>query len=195
MRFDFFGHEFYFLGSEAQIEKAIGMAKMYIVRPQILTMLLVVALYLVVRLGVKIARNKPLLNHVKKLSVWVYLYVILTLTLFNREAGLREVRWDFDPWLTPNGFHESAVLGGLFNICMFVPLGWLLYRYIKSEHRLSVAFLLGCVVSVATEVLQFVFSRGVTAVDDVAMNAIGVAAGAFFAFVFEKLKRMLKKVR
>lgn len=189
MHFNIFEHDFYFLATDMQKEKAMDMLHNYIFKFEIVIIFTIVLIYIAVRCMAYFKKNKTALNILRKLSLWVYLLVILALTVFNRDASFRQIRWTFDPWITHNGFHESNVLGALFNICLFMPLGWLLYRYSFMNNRVLKTFLAGLGIAIATELLQYIFARGVTAVDDLVMNTIGALLGALVCKLFFTMKR------
>ncbi|MGM9552425.1 MAG: VanZ family protein [Clostridia bacterium] len=189
MHFNILGHDFYFLATDLQREKAMGMLRNYIFKYEVLIIFTIVLIYIVVRCMAYFKKNKAVLNILRKLSPWVYLLVILALTVFNRDASYREIRWNFDQWITYNGFHESNVLGSLFNICLFVPLGWLLYRHSFTKHKVLKTFFTGFSAALATELLQYIFARGVTSVDDLVMNTIGALLGAVVCKLFFTIKR------
>ncbi|MCL2756905.1 MAG: VanZ family protein [Coriobacteriia bacterium] len=62
----------------------------------------------------------------------------------------------------------------VFNILFFIPLGALIFRYIKSPLK---AFPLALGIIVLIEILQFVFHSGFTDIVDVVMNMLGFAIG------------------
>lgn len=189
MHFNIFEHDFYFLATDMQKEKAMDMLHNYIFKFEIVVIFTIVLIYIAVRCMAYFKKNEKALNLLRKLSPWVYLLVILALTVFNRDASFRQIRWTFDPWITHNGFHESNVLGSLFNICLFVPFGWLLYRHTFINKRVLKTFFTGFGAAMATELLQYIFARGVTAVDDLVMNTIGALLGALVCKLFFTIKR------
>lgn len=184
MSFKFFGHSFYFLDNSMQIEKAFKMLEKYIFKPEIVVVLLVLALYFIVRVIAKIRKNNKLLNFLKSISPWVYLIVILGITVLNRTPGDRELRLVFDSWFTQNGFHESNVLGFMFNLVLYIPFGYLLCKYGKTISAVVIV----CLSSFVIEALQYILARGVSAIDDFIANVLGGLIGLGFAVLLQKIK-------
>lgn len=71
------------------------------------------------------------------------------------------------------------------NILMFVPLG-MYVLFCMRERRLLKAVFYTMVISVVIEVLQFIFSRGATDIDDVLLNTCGGAIGAILFWIIQK---------
>lgn len=185
MSFNLFGKTFYFLSDERQIEKAIDMLEKYIFKPEIIVLLLILALYFVVCLIAKIRKEKNALNILKRISPWVYLLVILGITVLNRTPGDREIRLYHDAWFTQNGFHESNVLGFMFNLVLYIPYGFLLAKCLKKN---PVTIAVVVVTSFIIEALQYIFMRGVTAIDDLVANIVGGICGILLLTLAKKFK-------
>lgn len=188
MKFDLFGKTFYFLSDERQIEKAVNMLEKYIFKPEILVLLIILTLYFSVRIIAKIRKNDKLHKIFKKISPWVYLLTIFGITVFNRAPGNREIRLTFDNWFTQTGFHETNVLGFMFNLALYIPFGYLLCKYGKAVS----AVIIVCASSLIVEALQYILARGVAAIDDLVANVIGGIIGFSVFVLTEKIK--LRKV-
>ena len=191
MRFNLFGRTFSFLADPNQQEKAMAMLEKYIFKPEIIVLLTVLAIYLIVFLVAKIKKHEKSLNVLRKMSPWMYLFIILGITILNRTPGDREIRLYHDLWITENGFHESNVLGFLFNLVLCIPYGWLLTRHLKTR---VVSVIIIVVTSLSIEIMQYIFARGVTAIDDLISNTIGGLLGLFLAIAFEKIKEKKHKL-
>ncbi len=185
MSVELFGRDFYFLADERQMEKAFNMLSHYILKPQILILLFVFLAYLVLKI-VSRYRCKEFNLILKKISLWVYLFVIVSITILNRDAGVRELRLYHDLWFTATGFHESNVLGFIFNTFLYLPLGYLLYRWGFRRLRgiLTIAAIFFS--SFAIEALQYIFAKGVTAIDDFLANIIGGLIGFGIAIIIQR---------
>ena len=83
----------------------------------------------------------------------------------------------------------SILYNILGNVAWFVPLGWFVGR-LSYEHTTKKAFLVGVLVSVLIETLQFIFLTGVTHIDDVIWNSMGAVIGYQ---LYKIIKRILKK--
>ena len=189
MKLNFFGRTFHFLSSEAQLEKAINMLEKYLLKPEMLVLLIGLLLYLGIFIWSKIKGNRKILKFLIKLSPWVYTFVILGITVFNRAPGEREIRLQHDAWFASNGrFHESNVLGFLFNVALYIPYGYLLTKQFKKY----VPMLIIVITSFLIEVLQYVFMRGISATDDFIANIIG---GILGILVFILVKKLIPRKR
>ena len=63
----------------------------------------------------------------------------------------------------------------LMNIAVFVPLGFLLYMF--KELKWWMVLLIGFVVSLSIEMLQYIFHRGCPEFDDIFHNTLGCLVG------------------
>lgn len=79
-------------------------------------------------------------------------------------------------------FHANTIFGSAFNvlgnIMLFLPLGILVYQLVGS---LRCTVLAGFLLSLSIEILQYIFSLGVTDTDDLLLNTLGAWIGAGLA--------------
>lgn len=102
----------------------------------------------------------------KYLSLFIFLFIILWLTLFSRNQGtVRIVKGLF--WELKMGYWGDIAL----NILLFIPLGFLI-----GEKGWK-AVLLGFLLSAFIELTQYAFKLGVCEADDVLNNTIGTVVG------------------
>lgn len=188
MEFNFFNRTFYFLADKQQMDKAIDMLEKYFIKPEVLILLIILVVYLEFRFAAFVLKKERLRSVLRKMSPWVYLLFILGLTVFNRSAGMREIRILPDALITANGFHESNVLTDLVNLVFYVPYGFLLYKWGKYKRQYITVSAIVLGTSLLSEILQYVLSRGVTATDDLIMNLIGGCLGAALAMLLMKKK-------
>ena len=76
---------------------------------------------------------------------------------------------------------KSVVLNYVGNIAIFFPFGIFLPVIFKKLNFLKV-ILTGCLISLFIEVVQYLLSAGYTDIDDIIMNTLGAAIGAFAYF-------------
>lgn len=76
-----------------------------------------------------------------------------------------------------SGWSQAAAveIGG--NLLLLLPLGLLIPLAVGNDLGIRAVVTLGIGISIIIEVLQWAFSGGVASVDDVLLNAIGVAIG------------------
>lgn len=123
----------------------------------------------------------------KRLALCSYIFVLLLLSVLNRDSGTREVRIFFDAWIAgANAFHESNVIIALIDFFYFVPYGMLL-RWQRRWHAhwlmsLGIVSLSGFLI----EFFQFVFARGVSSLEDFAAYTLGGMAGVALGHLIVK---------
>ncbi|MBQ8541059.1 MAG: VanZ family protein [Clostridia bacterium] len=190
MSFDFFGRRFYFLSDERQLQKALNMLEKYILKPEILIIAAILATYLVLLCIARFLKKDRMLNFFRSISPWIYMFFILGITVFNRSAETREIRLLPDLWLTKSGFHESTILGFLFNLAIYVPWGYLLFRHLNCCKKWLMSIIVIVAGSLMIEALQYILARGVTAIDDLVANTLGGIIGIFVAIIMQKKHKL-----
>lgn len=109
-----------------------------------------------------------------------YLIVVLGATLgrgayYDRqEIDFRPFRSYLEAW---NTFSLIEWRNLILNICMFVPLGFLLPLIGNVFRKGWVTYLTGCLFSLFIEGTQFVSKRGIVEVDDLINNTVGCMIG------------------
>ena len=119
----------------------------------------------------------------------IYLAVIFRLTVFRTgfsftafgKGGILNLTPFYDLWLTLkiDGFWIFAKLF-FGNIGWFIPFGFFL-QLLSAPKKAWKICLLGFGCSVLIELLQFCFGMGVTELDDVILNTVGVWIGCIIA--------------
>lgn len=118
------------------------------------------------------------LKKYKKLFFAAYIFVVLWLTLINREFGEHCANltpfWEFANVIrnVERWFYVRQIIG---NLVMLLPLGFMLpmLKEVTWKHILAVSFLF----SVGIEITQFVTGRGLMEFDDVFNNTVGAMIG------------------
>ena len=113
----------------------------------------------------------------------LYLAVVLRITVFRSGFGTHALFGGnlnltvFAAYLPLLRAHRWGTFVYLFfgNIAWFVPFGFFLRRRGRS---LPQTLLLGLAFSLTIETLQFVFATGVSELDDLILNTVGVGFGA-----------------
>ncbi len=78
------------------------------------------------------------------------------------------------------------------NIMWFVPMGFFIPALKKKPVGFFQMIILGALISISIETLQFVLNTGVTDIDDVIFNTIGAALGYLLYFVGKWIKKLIK---
>lgn len=107
-----------------------------------------------------------------------YIFLIYCSTVFYRTT-LAERKNDFHPFWSYRAIEDGRLEllpENIMNVVAFVPVGLLLGIAIKNI-RWWQALLTGAWLSVSIEVLQFVFKKGFSELDDVIHNTLGCMIG------------------
>lgn len=120
-----------------------------------------------------------------------YVFVVLGLTNFSREAGdtfLQVNLVPFSAW--SDGFGEGSLAAFqliVFNVLMFVPLGVLLPLLSQRMRGIGRVILCAFLFSLTIEAMQLHYATGIFELDDLFHNTMGAALGyALYALVTEK---------
>lgn len=124
----------------------------------------------------------------------IYILILFRITVFRRGIGSNELfsgNINFIPFadLIDTFKNSSASFIYLFfgNILWFVPFGLYLRKIRKCKILTVVA--LGVCLSLSIEIMQYIFGTGVSEIDDLLLNTIGVLLGIFTAYLIDKVKR------
>ncbi len=125
------------------------------------------------------------------LSEWMALVLCATVIFRSTKAerGFRLIPfssyWDFGP----HGYLLEMVAENLLNVVLFLPVGILLGCGVWRMTWKRV-LVIGLVLSIAIEVLQFMFKKGFCEVDDVMHNALGSLVGyGIYKMVTQKAQK------
>ena len=138
----------------------------------------------------------------REIWLWIlviYLIMLLQITVFR--FGLHWVplevprKTNFEPLVTLRLLTPWAQFYNVVgNIVWFVPLGLALPQ-VFPRCRLGRTILLGALLSLTIEGLQYLFYTGITDVDDVLFNTLGAAAGWLLLLLWRlsaKLRQWVK---
>lgn len=78
------------------------------------------------------------------------------------------------------------------NIMWFVPMGIFIPALHKKRWGFLQIVIVGALISVSIETLQFILNTGVTDIDDVIFNTIGAALGYLLYFAGKSIKKLIK---
>ncbi len=84
-----------------------------------------------------------------------------------------------------NGAYGLVAYNFFGNIIMFIPFGWYL-KHIKPQRKIIKVVFLGILFSLGIEFAQYAFGTGISDIDDVILNTLGVFIGAAIAAVNER---------
>lgn len=144
------------------------------------SVLLVLMMLLLPLFSKMLKRYPKQLKTGKVMVLSTYLCVNLYLTIFSREPRMEYlVNW-IPFWSYSETVQGNSALGiqMILNVFLYVPLGYLLsytFSRIKARHIV----IIGCLMSILTEVTQYVFRLGLSEIDDVLHNTLGTVMGVF----------------
>lgn len=120
----------------------------------------------------------------------VYVSFLISYTLLMRSA-MPNREFDFRPFWSYavyfRGENPYLMPENMMNVAVFVPIGFLLEMVYRSMNWQK-ALLIGLVLSLFIEVMQFIFKRGFAEFDDVFHNTLGCMIG-YGMFVLIKRSR------
>lgn len=124
---------------------------------------------------------KKFLNIAYWIVLAFYSYLLIDTVFFSRDARRSINLTPFD-MIAEQGF----TLNVWGNILMFIPLGLYFANFMKQFHFWKV---LGSIIgtSLGIEVLQYIFKRGVSDIDDLLLNTAGGLIGIFIYLVFKAI--------
>jgi glycopeptide antibiotics resistance protein len=127
--------------------------------------------------------------------LFCYVIVVLGATLGNRgdyyqgSVSLHPFSAYREAW---NSFSITAWRNIILNILMFVPFGFLLPVLSKRFRKAWKTYLVGFMLTVGIECIQYFTGRGIFEIDDIIGNTIGTMIGygliTFFIYVIGKLR-------
>ncbi|RIJ66398.1 VanZ family protein [Rummeliibacillus sp. TYF005] len=126
------------------------------------------------------------------LGYWIvllfYLYLLIDTVFFARDARRSINLTPFD-MIAEQGF----TLNVWGNILMFIPLGIYFANWMKKFHFWKV---LGAVIgtSLGIEVLQYIFKRGASDIDDLLLNSAGGLIGILIYLVLKVIFKSKERV-
>jgi len=118
----------------------------------------------------------------------IYLYLLIDTVFFARDVRRSVNLTPFD-MISQQGF--SLNVWG--NILMFIPLGLYFADFLK---KFSFWKLLGCIMgtSLAIEIIQYIFKRGVSDIDDLLLNTAGGVIGIIIYLVCKVIVKEKERV-
>ncbi len=129
------------------------------------------------------------------LTEWIFL-IVGTAVVFRETSADRNISlipfksyWDFGE----NSYFMECFAINMLNVAMFIPVGLLAGLGFKDiKWKKVIAF--GGTLSIAIELLQLIFKRGLCEVDDVIHNTVGCIIGYGIASALLQVSRLCKRV-
>ena len=156
--------------------------------PHIVYMLLLV-LFVIVALLLLVFKQSYLKKGISRLLIVEYCVILYFITVFSRKVNSVR-KYDFEPFWSYE--IPDLLLENVMNVVVFIPVGILL-GLAFSNIKLWKVVIIGLLLSLPIELLQFLFKKGFAEIDDVIHNTVGCVVGyglySLFKGVFLKLWR------
>ena len=110
----------------------------------------------------------------------MYLYIVLNLTLFNRNFGQFDNNADLTFLQMSYYFPQLTLIHLAENFLLTLPLGFLLPLGFDLFKKPCFGLLSGFMMSMIIENIQYITGLGNFELDDIFMNTIGAVTGYFF---------------
>ena len=131
-----------------------------------------------------------------RIAIVEYIVLIYTSTLLSTIRTYKEVRGcELLPFWSYASIHEgreNLIAENIMNVAVFIPLG-LLFALACEKFTWKHVAICGMAVSVSIEVMQYIFKRGFSEVDDVIHNSLGCMIGfglyQLIKIVYEKISK------
>jgi len=123
-----------------------------------------------------------------------YVVLIYCATVFFREYS-ESVGYDFTPFWSYKAIingNDDLLADNIMNLVVFVPVG-LLLNCVSRRMKWWMVLLIGFVISVSIETLQYFFHKGFSEFDDVFHNTLGCAIGIMMVAIIKGLWLLQKK--
>lgn len=137
-------------------------------------------------------RNEQLMKKILNIAYWIvllfYAYLLIETVFFARDAKRSVNLVPFD-MITDKGL----TLNVWGNILMFIPLGLYAANFLKKFNFWKALWVvIGA--SLGIEVLQYIFKRGVSDIDDLLLNTIGGLNGIYIYLIFKTMFKSKERV-
>lgn len=145
----------------------------------------------------KTDRIKGFSSFFKKDCILVGIYLLLVLFL-RPGVGISMHKANFIPFhtislsITQDPFMGRSHIALLASIAIFIPIGFFLTIFMKKIN-IGYQFLIALGGSVLSELLQYLFARGVADIDDVILNMAGFFTGVFTYWVLNRAYQEYQK--
>lgn len=117
-----------------------------------------------------------------------YIGLLYCSTVFYRITN-KSVQYDYMPFWSYQAYFDgkesNALIENMMNILVFVPVGLLLGYLIKNKTFVRVS-ILGACISIGIELLQLIFKKGFSELDDVMHNTLGCVLGYGILIILKK---------
>ncbi len=140
-----------------------------------------------------LSRSELIVKGICALTLLIYLYCVLDITLLDRTPGLhRHVLtplWEVRTMVSSGDFsYWTGQIGG--NLIMLFPLGFLLPILSDRFRSLGSALIIGFFFSFFIEFTQYYTGRGLFEADDLLHNTLGACAGCLvYMIISDRLTR------
>ena len=127
-----------------------------------------------------------------RIILGIYIGLVIYLTLFSRNTTEHQISFMPKVWkmfsVSWAGHGQYIFVELINNVLLFIPFGYLLRSSFVSIKNWQVV-LLGFFFSLCIELLQYLFSVGVSEIDDLINNTLGTIVGCLYWKLMCKLQK------
>lgn len=166
--------------------------------------------YLVLKRKIKKCNIKNKFSRKKEFVLWLFVFYIIWLfqiTVYRYGIDWSEIsrRTNYTDNLNliplieiiavyKYGTTWAFIYNFIGNIVWFMPLGIML-PILKDNLNLIKTVIVGFLVSLSIEIMQYVFNTGLCDVDDIIINALGTALGYLVYKLIKLINKKVKKIK
>lgn len=184
-----FGRKFLFFAERRQWVKLVSLLREYLLHPVVVCALAIMAVTAALYIYIIRVGKSGIRQTIRKLSPWIYLFFITSISLLNRDWGShRLLRLDLGYLLEGrSGFHETRILMAFCGFLYYIPYGFLLEWGQVTRGRMwkVTVILITCVV---LEGFQYILACGTASTEECIIYSLGGLTGEKFACGLEKRK-------
>lgn len=104
-----------------------------------------------------------------------YIFFVLHMAITSRPIGTTRSFY-LVPFIMPDGMH-LVLLYSIANIIAFLPLGIMIPIIWNRINKMRYILLIGFLISITIEIMQFILKCGISQTEDVLMNTLGTIIG------------------
>lgn len=163
-----------------RLQNIINMAKDYLILGIILVFLISIVYLLIFKIIKKNSRKPSKRKFILSAIFICYMVVVLGATMFSRFGygqGVASFHLFYSYKEAWNSFSKTEWRNIILNICMFMPLGFLLPLLSDKFKSWWKTYLAGFVTTLSIELLQLITHRGIFELDDILNNLWGAMIG------------------
>lgn len=168
------------------IDKFVFLMKDHLLKPAVIVAGVLILAWIGLYIYSRKAGKTTFSMWLQKLSPLVWLFLILALTIFNREAAAQGQLYLLPNYLFASG-SKTRLLFAFFDILYYIPYGMLI-KWCNPKFKAYHAILIVVGTALLVEILQYLLARGVGSTEQWLMDCIGGLIGIALCISIQKKK-------